>query len=172
MYWRSEIYDVQNAARGSLKQTRGNQGTGERIAHPSIPGLDAGTPFDPINNPYDLIPSLLICQKLDFSLANIENEIDGLYDLSVQHRHKHNMILSIDDGLLSYYDKNGKNLPYTRLGGTDLKHRFTYPGTNNYLHHNLFGSYVFMLTANKTHLYPEFSDYIVGLSGGFKRDQA
>jgi hypothetical protein len=145
---------------------------GERIANPSIPGRNAAAPFDAINNPYDLIPSVLICQKLDFSLANIENEIDGMYDPSVHHRHKHNMILSIDDGLLSYYDNNSKNLPYPRLGGSDLKNRFTYPDTNPYLHHKLFGAYVFMLTANKTLLYPEFSDYMGGILGGFKRDQA
>ena len=145
---------------------------GERIVHPAIPGRNQNAPFDPVNHPYDLFPSILICQKLDFALANIENEIDGLYDSSIQHRHKHNMILSIEDGLLSYFDMTDTNLPYSRLRGVDLKHRFTYPDTNKYVHMKLFGSYMFMLTANKTLLYPEFSDYIGNIDGGFKRDQA
>jgi hypothetical protein len=146
---------------------------GERIAHPTILRKATGTTFDPVNHPYDLFPSILICQKLDFSCANIENEIDGLYNVSVEHRHKHNMILSVEDGLLSYssFDLTDTNLPYTRLGGVDLKHRFTYPDTNKYIHLKLFGSYMFMLTANKTLLYPEFSDYIGTLEGGFKRNQ-
>jgi hypothetical protein len=75
------------------------------------------------------------------------------------HRHKHNMILSVEDGLLSYFAAQDVNLPYARFGRADLKHRFTYPDINKYVHLKIFGSYVFMLTANKTPLYPEFSDY-------------
>jgi hypothetical protein len=145
---------------------------GERIKSPAIVRKSPPGPFDPVNHPYDLVPSVLICQKLDFRLDTIENEIDGLYEPAVLHRHKHNMVLSIEDGLLSYLDKNDKTLPYTRLGGVDLRNRFTYPGSNPYVHLKLFGSYMFMLTSNKTLLYPEFSDYLGTLTGGFARSQA
>jgi hypothetical protein len=144
---------------------------GERINSPTILRKSPPGPFDPINHPYDLIPSILICQKLGFDLANIENEIDGMYEVDVLHRHKHNMILSVEDGLLSYFDQNNKNLSYPRLNNVDLKNRFTYPGKNNYVHLKLFGAYMFMLTASKTLFYPDFSDYIGTLEGGFKRDQ-
>ena len=144
----------------------------ERITHPTIIRKSLPGPFDPTNHAYDLIPSILICQKLDFKLSNIENEIDEMYEDGVCHRHKHNMILSIEDGLLSYFDQNDKNLPYPQLGGIDLHNRFTYPHTNDYIHFKLFGSYMFMLTVSKTLLYPEFSDYIGDLAGGLCRDQS
>lgn len=145
---------------------------GERVENPSIIRKSPPGPFDPVNHPYDLFPSILICQKLNFDLANIENEIDGLYDSGVQHRHKHNMLLSVEDGLLSYFDQNSKNLPYPRLGGADLKHRFTCPSENGCIHLKLFASYMFMLTASKTLLYPEFSNYIGQIEeGGSIRNQ-
>jgi len=144
---------------------------GERIEEPTIIRKFPPGPFDPVNHAYDLVPSVLICQKLDFDLIDIENEIDNMYDPSVSHRHKHNLILSLEDGLLSYFDKNGMTLPYPMLDGVDLKHRFTYPGSSNYVHFEIFGTYMFMVTSSKTLLYPEFSNYIGGLDGGLYRDQ-
>jgi hypothetical protein len=99
--------------------------------------------------------------------------VDGLYDSNVEHRHKHNMILIVEDGLLTYHDENGKNLPYSRLGGADLKHRFTFQSSSNkYVHLKLFSAYLFMVTASKTLLYPEFTDYMGSIVGRYKRDQA
>ena len=144
---------------------------GERITHPTILRKSPDGPFDPVNHAYDLAPTVLICQKLNFDLTGIETQIDGLYDASVEHRHKHNLILSVEDGILSYYDCNQVNLPYPRLGNIDLKHRFTWPGANKYVHFKLFATYMFMLTSNKTLLYPEFSDYMGTIEGGYKRDQ-
>jgi hypothetical protein len=145
---------------------------GERITHPTIIRKSPQGPFDPINHAYDLFPTILICQKLDFKLDEIERQMDEMYDSSIEHRHKHNLILSIEDGLISYYDQNQMNLPYPRLHSKDLKHRFTWPGINSYVHFKLFASYMFMLTANKTLLYPEVSDYMGTIEGGYKRDQA
>jgi hypothetical protein len=155
----------------SLNKLAAIKALGERIKHPALIRRTHPGVFDPTNNPYDLVPTILICQKLDFDLAAIENGLDGLYESSVLHRHKHNMILSLEDGLLSYYDKNGVNLPYSNIGGNDLKHRFTWPADNKYIHLKLFASNMFLITTNKTLLYPEFSDYIGSILGGFKRDQ-
>lgn len=143
----------------------------ERVTHPTILRKSPPGQFDPVNHAYDLVPTILICKKLQFDISGIETQLDGLYDASVQHRHKHNLILSLEDGLLSYYDHDQMNLPYPRLGNVDLKHRFTWPGTNAHVHFKLFASYMFMLTSNKTLLYPEFSDYIGTIEGGYKRDQ-
>ena len=144
---------------------------GERIANPASVGK-TNPNFDPKNHPYDLVPSILICQKLGFALDDLSNQIPGFYDATVLHRHKHNMILSLEDGLLSYVDKNGVNLPYPRLANMDLKNRFMRPTpANKYVHFKLFGSYMFMLTANKTPLYPEVSNYLGDLSGGTNIDQ-
>lgn len=144
---------------------------GERIVHPTIIRKSPSGTFDPVNHAYDLVPSILICQKLNFDLRDIQTQIDGMYDTSVQHRHKHNLILSVEDGLLSYFDSNGMNLPYPRLNNLDLKHRFVWPGSNVYVHFRLFASYMFMLTSNKTLLYPEVSDYMGTIENGHQRDQ-
>lgn len=143
----------------------------ERVTTPIVLKKSPPGPFDPLNHAYDTVPSILICQKLNFDLTGIEAQIDGLYEPSVQHHHKHNLILSIEDGLLSYFDGNGKNLGYPRIGGVNLKHRFTWPEGNQYVHFKLFATYMFMLTCNKTLLYPEFSDYMGTIEGGFMRDQ-
>lgn len=160
------------AFRDALNKLAEVKALGERVTSPTIIRKRPDGPFDPVNHPYDLVPSILICQKLDFNVDDIVNEIDSLYGPEVVHRHKHNMVLSVEDGLLCYFDKNDKSLPYPRLSNTNLKHRFVSPGDNKYVHFKLFGSYVFMLTANKSLLYPEFSDYLGVLGGGFNRNQA
>jgi hypothetical protein len=58
--------------------------------------------FDPINNPLDSLISFVICEKLDFDISNICVDIDGYYSKDVLSRYKHNLILSIEDGLLAY----------------------------------------------------------------------
>lgn len=156
----------------ALKKLAATKALSERIQNQTILRKSPPGPFDPVNHPYDLVPTFLICQKLDFDLSNIENDIDALYGQEIEHRHKHNIVLSIENGLLTYYDKNDKTLPFIRLSKCNLKNRLTYAGENQYVHFKLFASYIFMLTTSKTLLYPEFSDYIGAISGGFKRDQA
>lgn len=156
----------------SLNKLAAVKAIGERIKSPSVIRRMHPGNFDPANYPYDLVPSVLICQKLDFDLQNIENEIDGMYRSDIQHRHKHNLILSLSDGLFSYFGSDGLNVAYPMVKGANLKHIFIWPGENAYAHLQLFGSFMFMLTTHKTLLYPEFSDYLGGIDGGFKREQA
>ena len=134
---------------------------GERIAHPVIAGRQAHAPFDPVNQPFDLPASILICQRLSFSLENIKDDLNELYDPNILHRHRHNMILSVEDGLLAYLHKDVR-VPYPRLAGQDLRSSFTTPGDDKSQHLKLFGACMFMLTANKTLLLPEFTDYVTG----------
>lgn len=58
--------------------------------------------FDPENNDSDRMFTFLICERLDFKTNNITNELNDLYENDIEPRNKHNMILSIDDGLLLY----------------------------------------------------------------------
>lgn len=157
--------------RDAINKLARNKALGERMRSPTIIKKSPPGSFDPLNHPYDLIPSFLICQKLNFDITSIENDIDGLYESQIEHRHRHNMILSIEDGLLSYFDSNSKTLPYCRLNKVDLKNRFTCPGHNEHVHFKFFASYMFMLTASKTLFYPDISDYMGSITGGTKRDQ-
>ncbi|MGN7740341.1 DUF6602 domain-containing protein [Pseudomonas sp. 22526] len=136
----------------------------ERISHPTIIRKGTPGPFDPLNNPNDLVPSILICQKLDFDISNLETEIDAMYDSSIEHRHKHNLILSIDDGVLAYASEGGF-LPYSSLAGINLKHQLFRPTEGGVCHIRAFAMFVFMITASKTLFYPEISDYLGSLDG-------
>jgi len=138
----------------------------EEIAHPCVIKKASKGEYNPIHNPYDQIFTFLICQKLNFDVSNITNEINSLYSTSILSRHKHNLILSLEDGLLAYYDKNDKTMMYPQIATADLKNRFVQPNTNVYCHFKFFLSYLFMGTSNGTILYPEISDYMGDITGG------
>lgn len=145
----------------ALNRLAAAKSLGERIVHPIIAGRQSHAPFDPINQPFDLPASILICQRLAFSLKDIKGDLDTLYEPGVLQRHKHNIVLSVEDGLLAYMHKDVR-VPYPRLGGYDLVASFSTPTDDKYHHFKLFGAFMFMLTANKTLFLPEFSDYITG----------
>lgn len=58
--------------------------------------------FDPIINDSDRMFTFMICERFDFDIKTLVNELNSLYESDIAHRNKHNMILSIDDGLLLY----------------------------------------------------------------------
>jgi hypothetical protein len=65
----------------------------EYIKNPSIIYRHQTGDFSPQTYPYDLITSFLICQKLNFN----PKRITEVYDDNIEVRHRHNMILSIED---------------------------------------------------------------------------
>lgn len=149
-----------------------NKALSERMVEaPAIIRKSPSGPYDPINHAYDIIPSFLICKKLDFDTSNIEQEISSYYDDDIEVRHRHNLILSIDDGLLSYFDSNKMTLPYPRVNRVNLKDRITYPDVNQYVHFKFFATYMFMVTSSKTLFYPDPTNYLGSLDGGFQRDK-
>lgn len=144
----------------------------EEVKHPVIIKKDhAGSSYDPRNNPYDQIFTFIVCKKLSFNISNLSTEINKLYGDSTEYRHRHNLILSVEDGLLAYYDNNGKTMMYPVRGNTKLKNRFVAPGENPYVHLKYFASYLFMGTSSATILYPEISDYMGAIDGGYNYDE-
>ena len=119
----------------------------EEVKHPVIIKKDhAGSSYDPRKNPYDQIFTFIVCKKLSFNISNLSTEINKLYGDSTEYRHRHNLILSVEDGLLAYYDNNGKTMMYPVMGNTKLKNRFVALGENPYVHLKYFASYLFMGT--------------------------
>ncbi|MEP5765541.1 MAG: DUF6602 domain-containing protein [Halieaceae bacterium] len=156
----------------ALNKLARNKALSERmISTPTIVNKRPPGAYDPIDHPYDIIPSFLICQKLDFDIANIQEEIAGYYEEDIEKRHRHNLVLSIEDGLLAYFDSNSKTLPYPRLRRADLKDRFIYPDVNENAHFRLFSSYMFMVTSSKTLFYPDPTNYMRYDPGGCIRDK-
>lgn len=158
--------------KAALNKLARNKALSERMVDkPTIIRKATQGGYDPVNHAYDIIPSFLICQKLNFDLSNLPSEISSFYDDDIEVRHRHNLILSIEDGLLAYYDSSQRTLAYPRLGGNDLKNRFTFPDTNKYLHFKFFASYMFMITTSKTLFYPDLTDYMGSVLGGFNMNQ-
>ena len=130
-------------------------------------------PFDPLNYVFDQVPTFLICQRFNFDCNNIVDEVGTFYEADIPHRHRHNMILSLDDGVLLYADSGSgeKSLPVPvvaagvspagqPVGQKYLKNRFVKPIEGVQSHIRLFCSYIFMLVSSTTILYPEMSEYI------------
>ena len=143
----------------------------EEVKNPAIIKKDRGTGYDPSNHIYDQIFTFIVCKKLSFNISNLSTEINKLYGDSTEYRHRHNLILSVEDGLLAYYDNNGKTMMYPVMGNTKLKNRFVAPGENPYVHLKYFASYLFMGTSSATILYPEISDYMGSITGGYNYDE-
>lgn len=140
----------------------------EQVKHPTIIKKEKGEIYNPKEDWYDQLFTFIVCKKLDFDISNLSSEINSMYDASLEYRQRHNLILSIDDGLLAYYDANNKTMMYPKWRGANLKNRFIYPDSNKYVHFKYFASYLFLGTTSATVLYPEFTDYMGNTRGGMQ----
>ncbi|CAM6434712.1 DUF6602 domain-containing protein [Citrobacter sedlakii] len=154
------------AFRDAINKLARNKAIAERIKNPSLSVHSDVLNFDPTNDPFHIYSSILICKKFDFDISNLENELDELYSDEIQYRHRHNMILSIEDGLFAYCAPDGKKLPYPMIRQQNFKNCFLSPINDKYFHMKYFGSFMFMLTSSKISLYPEFTDYISPVQNG------
>ncbi len=142
----------------------------ENIKNPVIIKKDNKNKYDPVSDPYDQLFTFLICQKFDFDFNNIINDINQLYERGLHYRYRHNLILSIEDGILAYYDNNKVTMMYPYIG-KPLKNRWIIPGTNIYNHFKFFADYLFIGTSSSTILYPEFTDYMGSVEGTITKDE-
>ncbi|HNO24668.1 MAG TPA: hypothetical protein PKK94_16945, partial [Leptospiraceae bacterium] len=126
--------------------------------------------YEPESYHYDQLFSFLICEKLDFDFVNLVNEFDSIYK-GIKVTHRHNMILSINDGLFLYYDKNAKTMMYPFHNNAKLLNRIVKPESDKYCFLKLFSSYMFLGTSSTTILYPELSQYMGSISGGLNIDE-
>ncbi|MBK8982894.1 MAG: hypothetical protein IPM38_11370 [Ignavibacteria bacterium] len=115
----------------------------EEVSHPTIlkrvhPGI-----FNPKENPFDNIFTFLICNKFNFNWKNIENEIDSYYESDIQPWQKHNLIFSINDGLLAYHNNDVNTMMYPYIK-EKLYNRLVLPGENSNCHFYFASSYIFM----------------------------
>jgi hypothetical protein len=155
----------------ALNKLARNKALREQITSPTIIRRERDGPFDPENYAYDQLPSFLICHSFNFDFSNLSNEIDGLYDPSIAIRHRHNLVLSLKDGLLAYCDSNNKTLMFPEIAGRiqadktlsqkeALKNRLVTPKQSESTHIKLFCSYIFLLSSSTTIIYPEVTNYM------------
>lgn len=121
-------------------------------------------PFNPQQRPYDNICTFLICEKIiraNKSFPEPQEIIEKINTFGIGSCLRHNMILSVEDGLLLYYDSNGKSLQYPFIANIALRERFLPPSPNNgkNCHIKYFCHYFFMAMSSINVFYPETCDY-------------
>jgi hypothetical protein len=133
----------------------------ENVKSPSIIFRHQSGDFSPKEYSNDLITTFLICQKLDFDIKRIVD----VYDESFEVRHRHNMILSIEDGLILYEystkDKPGVlHLP-TIDGKQQLDWALQSYSEGDIRHFKVFCNYMFDALSFRTILFTQISDYMI-----------
>lgn len=127
--------------------------------------------FSRETNLYDQIFSFLVCEKFDFDSTSLATEVGGWYEADIKSHHKHNLVLSLSDGLLLYVDSRGKSWMYPSTPNIPAKNRFVQPQDNLMLHFYLFFSYMNILASSTTILFPEMKEYMPSIAGGFNHDE-
>lgn len=155
----------------ALNKLARNKMLKENMSNPTALKRDLFGAFDPINCPQDNIFSILICNKLNFNLDMLPEEIEEFYDGDIKDWHKHNLVLSIEDGLLTYFGDNSQALMYPYII-KKLKNRFIRPDKNLNSHFYFASSYIFMGMTRASIYYPEITDYLnESFEGGLNYDQ-
>ena len=150
-----------SAFKAALNKLAKNKKIKDNVIEPGIHKSNNLT-FNPQEQPYDSIFSFLICEKLDFDTTNLLNEMNSLYEDDVAVHCKHNLILSLKDGLYLYYFNK-------REGGTNSLHYPYIPNLtiknlhvndeNKYIPIKLFGSYIYQAVVSQTLLLPDLIRY-------------
>jgi hypothetical protein len=129
-------------------------------------------PFNRAVHAYDQIVSFLVCDSLEFDAIRLPDDIEEMYPPDLPHRCRHNLVLSLRDGLLAYVDKNKKTMMYPQIAGATLRNRFVQPDTNADIHVQFFVNYILMMTTAATVLYPGMEAYLPPTVGGWNHEQS
>jgi hypothetical protein len=136
----------------------------EKVLQPVIMKKSGQGEFNPLLNPKDQIFTFLICQKFDFDTTNLAVTVNNIYDRDIQAHHRHNLILSIEDGLIAYYkekvDQPHLMIYYPIFYAKPVKTAISLPNMVGYDHIKGFATFMFSGTSNSTILYPDMALYI------------
>lgn len=103
------------------------------------------------------IASIIVCERFDFDCSELANEVRSFYESETDCRHYHNLVLSLEDGLLAYAITDGLAM-FPTFDGNPLPMRLMTAVGDNHL--RLFASYVYMLNERATIYYPELNYYL------------
>jgi len=121
--------------------------------------LSGSTKYDPIIHPNDQIVTFLICQKFTFNYDNLHNEIREFYNNEGPHRYWHNLLLSIEDGILLYNDPRGQVSLYPEINERSSTVKFILPADDSIDHIKAIAHFAFGGLNQATVLYPDISQY-------------
>lgn len=143
-------------------------------------GEGAGAGFRPEVDERDQLVTFLICEKLDFNVQKNLRELVDCYLEDLPHWpfcNRHNMVLSVKDGLLTYLHDSGCTYPFpSKLAHvTDveeparsderpvlLKHRWIQPSEGSIEHIRHFCSMLHTALTVVSVLFPDLARYVQG----------
>jgi len=143
---------------------------------------DGGTAegFRPELDEKDQIVTFTICEKLDFNIQNSLSDFVGCYLEEHPKRpfcHRHNMVLSVSDGLLAYLHSSGRTYPFpSKLTDLEdeydparnvtkailLKNRWIQPEEGSIEHIRHFCSMLHTALTVVSVLFPDLANYVQG----------
>lgn len=110
---------------------------------------------------YDLPITFLICERLDFNVSNLITELNELYG-DTKAIYKHNFLLSLNDGLFTYYTNTGdgktSTIQYPVLNNVELRNLFIKGDVNNAI--KIFASFFGFSIQNVTVFEPYLIEYL------------
>ena len=124
---------------------------------------------------FDMTASILICERFDFSLEHITARISDHYDRhGIPLEFRHNLVLSINDGILCYSNHLvERNIAwmYPITSSERMKNRLVFPGDSGRNHFDIFSAYMFLICANTTVYLPNIGTYCAAPSLGVYQDE-
>ena len=121
-----------------------------------------------INHPYDQLFSFLICEKLDFDYKNID--FNTIYESSLPSHARHNIILSVQDGLFLYKLKDDEKRYWPYPIGIKKELGIKNETLNHFVnkndddlenaHFEAFSVYFFQAISSKRVFFPEMATYL------------
>lgn len=125
---------------------------------------DNSDSYDPTRNPKDTLFTFLICEKFDFDQKDLAVTLNNIYSKGVAPNHRHNLLLSLKDGLATYYSEQegGPHLsiPYPIFNSAPVKTVFTESTPEND-HIKTFASYMFMGASGTALIQPDIISYLM-----------
>ncbi len=122
--------------------------------------------YNPKENPFDQIFTFLICNKFEFSMkSKLITLLNSVYD-NIDYQRRHNCILSLQDGLLSYEGLlNNGDCAHTYIpkffgGDQHINQWITFSG-NDYAPYKQFCSSIFMHACHCTVAFADLSQYTI-----------
>lgn len=115
--------------------------------------------FHPQKNVYDQVFSFLICKKLDFDIKDYLNNPDSFYP-GIDPIYRHNLILSVEDGLLGYRDKNKKFIYFPFAQDKKLSTCILRNNPDSSFTMEVFLGYFFSAISSVTILFPDVVTYM------------
>ena len=122
--------------------------------------------FNPKFNPKDNIFTFLICERFNFDLSELAVTINNIYSNDICASTRHNLILSIQDGVAAYYSEKENGIPlfipYPMFNQQPVKASVIPPiESDGHNHIKIFANYVYMGTSSATLINPDITSYLM-----------